>query len=231
MSTTPSTAPSLSLPLTPRQRWFSLAELALGTFLVIGHNVFHIVRNEVPFLFLLFWISLRLRDGGWKVAGLRRPESWKWTVGIALGVAALRVVVGEWIVEPLTTHFLPPQHISSVFSGPAYDVKGALLTLLLVWTFAAFGEELGYRGYLLTRAADVGGRSRFAYWAAMLFVSVLFGFGHYYKGPAGVIDSGVAGLILGTAYLLSRRNLWVCILAHGFIDTFAVILVFFGWAS
>ena len=231
MSTTPSASPSLSLPLTPRQRWFSLAELALGTFLVLGHNVFHIVRNEVPFLFLLFWISLRLRDGGWKVAGLRHPESWKWTVGIALGVAALRVVVGEWIVEPLTTRFLPPQHISSVFSNSAYDVKGALLTLLLIWTFAAFGEELGYRGYLLTRAADVGGRSRFAYWAAMLFVSVLFGFGHYYKGPAGVIDSGVAGLILGTAYLLSRRNLWVCILAHGFIDTFAVILVFFGWAS
>ena len=27
---------------------------------------------------------------------------------------------------------------------------------LLVWTFAAFGEEIGYRGYLLNRAADAG---------------------------------------------------------------------------
>jgi len=62
----------------------------------------------------------------------------------------------------------------------------------------------------------------------MLLVSILFGYGHYYKGTSGVIDSGVAGLILGSAYLLSGRNLWVPILAHGFIDTFGVIAAFFG---
>jgi membrane protease YdiL (CAAX protease family) len=103
--------------------------------------------------------------------------------------------------------------------------------LLLVWTFAAFGEEIGYRGYLLRRAADVGGCSQAAYWSGVLAVSVLFGYGHYYKGPAGIIDSGAAGLILGTAFILSGRNLWVCILAHGFIDTVGVVAVFFGWAS
>jgi membrane protease YdiL (CAAX protease family) len=70
-----------------------------------------------------------------------------------------------------------------------------------------------------------------AYWMAMVAVSVLFGFGHYYKGPAGVIDSTVAGLILGAAYLLSGRNLWTSILAHGFIDTFAVVAVYLGWSS
>jgi membrane protease YdiL (CAAX protease family) len=62
-------------------------------------------------------------------------------------------------------------------------------------------------------------------------VSVLFGYGHYYKGPAGIIESGIAGLILGAAYMLSGRNLWTCILAHGFIDTVAVIALFFGWTS
>jgi membrane protease YdiL (CAAX protease family) len=219
------------MPLTARQRWFSLAEVALGTFLVIGHNVFHVVRNEVPFLFLLFWISLGLRDGGWRVAGLGRPASWKWTIMLAIGVAALRILVGQFVVDPVTSHFFPPQHVSSVFNDLAGNWKSALLSLLLVWTFAAFGEELGYRGYLLTRAADVGGRTGSAYWLAVFFVSVLFGYGHYYKGPAGIIDSGVAGVILGSALLLSRRNLWVCILAHGFIDTFAVVVTFLGWAN
>jgi uncharacterized protein len=217
--------------LTPGQRWFSAAELAFGTFLVIGHNVYHIVPNEVPFLFVLFWFSLKLRDGGWRVAGLRRPDSWKWTIIWALIAAALRISLGELLVNPLTARFLPSQHTSGVVSSAAGNWKAALLSLLIIWTFAAFGEELGYRGYLLTRAADVGGRSRAAYWVGMLFVSVLFGYGHYYKGPAGVIDSGVAGLVLGTAYLLSRRNLWVCILAHGCIDTVAVIAWFMGWAS
>jgi membrane protease YdiL (CAAX protease family) len=103
--------------------------------------------------------------------------------------------------------------------------------LLLVWTFAAFGEEIAYRGYLLTRAADIGSRSVAAYWVGIVLVSILFGYGHYYKGASGVIDSGVAGLILGSAYMFAGRNLWASILAHGFIDTFGVIDAFFGWSN
>jgi membrane protease YdiL (CAAX protease family) len=75
----------------------------------------------------------------------------------------------------------------------------------------------------------VGGRSQTAYSCAVLVISVLFGYGHLYKGPSGMVDSGIAGLILGVAYMLSGRNLWVCILAHGFINTFAIIALFFGW--
>lgn len=50
-------------------------------------------------------------------------------------------------------------------------------------------------------------------------------------GPAGILDSGVAGLILGGAYLLSGRVLWTSILAHGFIDTFGMVALYFGWDS
>jgi uncharacterized protein len=65
----------------------------------------------------------------------------------------------------------------------------------------------------------------------MIPVSVLFGFGHYYKGPSGVLDSTYSGLVLGTAYLLSGRNLWAPILAHGISDTLALFVVFMGWAK
>jgi membrane protease YdiL (CAAX protease family) len=106
-----------------------------------------------------------------------------------------------------------------------------LLGLLIVWTFAAFGEEIAYRGYLLTRAAEIGRQTTAAYWVGIVLISVLFGYGHYYKGPAGILDSGVAGLVLGAAYMLAGRNLWASILAHGFIDTFAVVALFFGWES
>ena len=81
-----------------------------------------------------------------------------------------------------------------------------MVALLLVWALAAFGEEIAYRGYLLTGAADIGRRSAAAYWIGIVLVSILFGYGHYYKGASGVIDSGVAGLILGTAYMLAGRN-------------------------
>jgi hypothetical protein len=60
---------------------------------------------------------------------------------------------------------------------------------------------------------------------------MLFGFAHYYKGPAGVLDSTYCALVLGCAYLFSGRNLWTPILAHGISDTFAVLVLFMGWAN
>jgi len=218
--------------LSPRARLFSLLELLIGGFVVIGHNVVHVLPNEVPVLFVLGWISLRLRDGGWKAAGLTRPRSWWKTVALAIGAAAVLQLGSELVVSPLGHWVWPaPQHVSKIIGSSALDWKHALTALLIIWTFAAFGEELSYRGYLLTRAADTLERSAAAYIIAMLLVAVLFGFGHYYKGPAGVLDSTYSGLVLGCAYLLSGRNLWTAILAHGISDTFAVVVVFMGWAS
>jgi membrane protease YdiL (CAAX protease family) len=217
--------------LSPAQRWLSFAELALGSAIVIGHNVYRVVPNEVPILFALGLISVRLRNGSWTAMGLRWPASWRRTVLIALTAAAVRLLLGALVIDPITAHFWPPQNLPSGADQIAGHVMVALRWLLLIWTFAAFGEEIGYRGYLINRAADVGGRSKAADWVGVLVVSVLFGYGHYYKGPAGIIDSGMAGLILGATYVLSGRNLWACILAHGFIDTFGVVCMFFGWCS
>src|SRR5206468_6322904 len=198
---------------------------------VIGHNVFHIVPNEVIVLSVLGLISIRLRDGSWSAMGIKRSASWRRVLLISLAAAASRILLAQFVIEPVTGFFWPKPVAPALANEITGNVKIALLALLLVWTFAAFGEEIAYRGYLLTRAADVGKRSTTAYWVGILFVSILFGYGHYYKGPSGIIDSGIAGLILGTAYMLGGRNLWACILAHGFIDTFGIIDAFFGWSK
>jgi uncharacterized protein len=143
----------------------------------------------------------------------------------------LRILLGSFVIDPITARFWPAAVAPSGSEEITGHVMVALEWLLLIWTFAAFGEEIGYRGYLINRAADVGGRSKAAYWVGVLVVAVLFGYGHYYKGPSGIVDSGMAGLLLGAAYVLSGRNLWVCILAHGFIDTFGIVAAFFGWSS
>ena len=218
-------------PLSPAQRWISLAELAVGAAIVVGHNVYHVIPNEVPILFVLGLLSAQVRDGSWRAVGLCWPVSWRRTILFALAAAALRILLGALVIDPLTAHFWPPAVAPSGMNEITGHWMVALRWLLLVWTFAAFGEEISYRGYLLRRAADVGGRSRAGYWVGVLVVAVLFGYGHYYKGPAGILDSGMAGLILAAAYVLSEGNLWVCVLAHGFIDTFGVVAVFFGWAS
>jgi membrane protease YdiL (CAAX protease family) len=220
----------MNLAALARARSLSAFEFLLGAGIVIAHNVYHVVPNEVPILFVLGWLSIHWRDGGWKNVGLARPKSWRNTIGLAVAAAALRIALGE-LVELLTRRFWPPIKAPAGSEAIAGDWKQALMWLGLIWTFAAFGEEMSYRGYLLTRAADLGKRTMFAYWMALIPVSILFGYGHYYKGPAGIVDSGLAGLILGVAFLLSGRNLWAAILAHGFIDTFGVIAAFLGWAD
>jgi membrane protease YdiL (CAAX protease family) len=212
-------------------RTVSAFELLAGAAIVIGHNVFKVVPNEVPILFVLGLASVKLRNGGLAAMGFRGPTSWKRTLAIALAAAALRIVLSAVVIDPLTSHFWPPATAPEGSGDISGNPVEALRWLLLVWTFAAFGEEIGYRGYLMTRAADLGRQSTVAWLAALAVSAVLFGYGHYYKGPSGILDSGVAGLILGGAYLLSGRVLWTSILAHGFIDTFGVMALYFGWES
>ena len=212
-------------------RALSAFELLFGAFIVIRHNVFHIVPNEVIVLCMLGLLSVRLRDGGLSAMGFLQPESWRRIVLIALAAAGVRILLGQFVIEPATGFFWPPPSAPQLANEIAGNAKVAGVALLIVWTFAAFGEEIAYRGYLLTRAADIGGKSTTAYWLGIVLVSILFGYGHYYKGPSGIIDSGIAGLILGAAYMVAGRNLWACVLTHGFIDTFGVIDAFFGWSK
>jgi membrane protease YdiL (CAAX protease family) len=143
--------------------------------------------------------------------------------------AALRLLLGSFVVEPLAVHFWPPIKAPSGANELRGNLAALAVYLPVVWIFAAFGEEIGYRGFLLNKLADILRRSRAGDVLAVVGSAVLFGYGHYYKGPAGVVDSGIAGLILGAVYLMSGRNLWACVLAHRFIDTFALTAAYLGF--
>jgi membrane protease YdiL (CAAX protease family) len=211
-------------------RAVSAVEFLVGAFIVIGHNVLRVIPNEVPILVVLGLVSIRVRNGGWSALGFKRPSSWRLIIVVAVAAAALRIILSDFVIE-LASRFWPPPAAPAGAEAIAGNLKAVLWWLLVVWTFAAFGEEIAYRGYLLNRAAEVGKGTTDAFWGGMVLTSVLFGLGHYYKGPSGIIDSGMAGLILGTAYLLTGRNLWTSILAHGLIDTVGIFVAYFGLES
>jgi hypothetical protein len=118
----------------------SALELLLGAAIVIGHNVFRVLPNEVPILFVLGLASARVRNGGLAAIGFRRPASWKRIVAIALAAATLRIVLGAVVIDPLTAHFWPPATAPEGIGDVARNPIEALKWLVLVWTFAAFGE-------------------------------------------------------------------------------------------
>lgn len=210
----------------PRDRLWAAAELLVAGALVVGANILEVVPiSETPWLVALGWLSLRLRGFNWRTLGFRRPDRWGTTVGTALAAAIALQLLSEFVIEPLTGR---PD--LSDFHSLVGNLPASLGMLALVWTIAAFGEEMAYRGYVLNRAAALGHYSSSAYGVAMIVVSLLFGIGHFYQGLAGVIGSTVSGLFFGFLYLKAGRNLWLPILAHGFSDTIGLALIYFGIA-
>jgi len=209
-------------------RLLSAFELALGSFIVVAHNLFQVLPNEVPILLILGVVSIRLREGSWRALGFGRPKSWLRTALTALLVAGL-IVLGQFATEPLATALgFKESGTSSALGVKPGDLGAAVKALAISWTFAAFGEEFVYRRYLLARAYEIGDGTPISQVIGLIYVSSLFGIGHYYAGTAGMIETAFDGLLIGSAYLLSGRNLWVAVLAHGLFDTLAFGLTYMG---
>lgn len=211
-------------------RWISLAEAVLGSVVVLGDNVWHVLPNSVLLLCAMALVSFRLREGHWGAIGLRLREPWLRIVLIAIVAVVAQQALGQFVVDPLTRPYLRYAAGANPMEG-IRGYGGLLRWLGVIWTYAACGEELAYRRYLLNRVADLGGHSRAALLLGLLWSSALFGCAHWYQGPAGVVSAMVSGLVYGAAYLVTGKNLWTSICAHGLSDSFALFATYFGFAG
>ena len=209
-------------------RWLVLVEFAVVVAIYVARQ-HHILKvSATPYLFLLSWISLRLRKVQWKQIGFTRYRTWATTLllGVVCGVGLeLFDLFGK---QPFLTRLLGKPRDLSNFPAVRGNLKFALGIIALIWILAAFGEELVYRGYLMNRVADLGRGTSIAWIVSLFLISALFGFSHYQQGLTGIIEEGSDGLILGLMYLACRRNLAIPIVAHGICDTIDIALLFLG---
>jgi membrane protease YdiL (CAAX protease family) len=123
---------------------------------------------------------------------------------------------------------LPAQRLEA-FAGLQGNLAFYLVLLIpIAWGTAAFGEEIIFRGFILRRLADAFGGGRAAELGALLAQAALFGIGHAYLGPRGVLNAGALGLLAGMCYLINGRNLWPVIVAHGLVDTVGISMLYLG---
>ncbi len=200
------------------------AELALIIALICLLPVLKFVPLFAPFLVIM--ALLWLRGNTWSKLGMASPASWPRTVLLGLSFGIFFWLLHSFAIAPIVEGFVhtrPHLHaFSDVHRHPLY----LLATLIISWTSAGFGEEMIFRGYLLNRFSDLFGNNFGCWTLALLAQSVVFGAAHAYQGPTGLIEIGIYGLLLGLLYLATKRNLWVCTVAHGVNATIAFTLTF-----
>lgn len=142
----------------------------------------------------------------------------------------LAVMVGWTVLQlallmPLAEHLTGQRQDVSQFTEMEGNVPLLLTFLALSWTLAAVGEELAFRGYLLTRITDVIGTSVAARVAAVVAVALLFASIHGEQGVAGMVLVFVDALFYG-AMRYRFRSLWASVVAHGVNNSIGMIAFF-----
>jgi hypothetical protein len=177
-------------------------------------------------------ILLQRQGSGWRKIGLGRPANWSKTVLAGVGAwigAAVLFVVTQMIAAGILTALdkMPSEVDQSRFNAIEGNVPLFVLMLVLAWTTIAFGEELFYRAFLLTRLID---HIHIGKWLAIMIGGVVFGVVHYAEGPVGILSNGAFGVLFGWIFVKSGRNLWITIIGHDLLNTLRFVLLLFGAA-
>jgi membrane protease YdiL (CAAX protease family) len=174
---------------------------------------------------VLIVIASRRGETSLAQMGLVSPDNWLLTVLLGLVIGSGLGLLSLMLIGPLIETFTKQPHDVKVVEGVRGNGKALLSWIVLVWGVAAFGEELIYRGFLMSQIAKLLGTGSLALVLNVLITSIIFGLSHAYQGRSGPWSTGIMGACLGILYVLSGFNLWLPILVHGMIDTVELIVI------
>jgi membrane protease YdiL (CAAX protease family) len=129
------------------------------------------------------------------------------------------------LIKPALEHLIGRREDMSQYAGLQGDLPYLLGLLALAWTLAAFGEELAYRGFLLTRLREVLSAGTVGTVLASVVSAVLFGWLHSEYGWVGVAQVTLDALFF-TVLRFRYRTVWAGVLAHGVVNTLGIVAVF-----
>jgi len=208
---------------------FGITGTLLGTDTLLGGTI---VTLGYIMCIMVATAILKIRGSSWREIGLESPGSWKRTVLLGIGVLLALLVMNialQVIALNLPGVEVPPID-QSRFNPLEGNLAFFLLMVLLAWTTIAFGEEMFYRAFLISKLQEVAPASKLGTFIVLFASSLIFGLVHLVEGPLGIINTFMMGLILGAGYLRSGRNLWITIIAHGLANSIRFVFIFLGVA-
>ena len=165
-------------------------------------------------------VLMAIRNESWRGVGLHAGGSARFVLTRAAEFSILTLVTGFVVFGIATALGYPPSQ-SAVLAQQPETISGFLLDLVFgVWIGAAIGEELFFRGMLLSKFSTLFGDSRLALVLAVLAQAIWFGVGHASQGVSGMIMTGAIGAVVGAYFVTrGRRTLIPLMIGHGFVDS------------
>ena len=138
--------------------------------------------------------------------------TWFW-LGVGLTLAALGILLGQAVLVTRSPEKLGELRDQFADLEPLlpHDRQEVSWWRALSVT-AGICEEVIYRGFLIAVLA-----AAMSTWAAVLLAAFIFGLGHAYQGPKGILKTGLVGLVLGWFFVLTG-SLWAPMLVHVVMD-------------
>jgi membrane protease YdiL (CAAX protease family) len=171
------------------------------------------------------------RDADWRDSLALRPlpfgRAARWSLFGFLGIYAANLALTlTYVAARGDVQALAARRLN--WLGALAEVPLELIAPLVL--FIGLWEETVFRGFLLgrLRAAipappDPASRRRRDGFAAAL-TALCFGLGHGYQGLLGVLQTTLAGAVLG-GLVLWKKSLWPAIGAHLLIDLFGLLAI------
>jgi membrane protease YdiL (CAAX protease family) len=141
----------------------------------------------------------------------------RWT-DVPLGIVAL---IGGWIGAVICVYmlYLPLQAVdpaavqNAAELFPQAKAWWGYVAIAAASTAVGFGEEVFFRGYLISLWERLSGSKA----QSVIVTSLLFGIVHVYQGVYGVASATGIGLVYGLMFVRLRR-LWPLAFAHALTD-------------
>jgi len=212
------------------QRFKMTLEMAIVAICLIVIILLPMIGVAIAFVVMTTFILLsQERLSKIKELGFKKPSNlWKTiltTISLALLIQLSFLIIFDPLIESVTSSQLD-------LSGVEH-VKGNLTNFFIMlgvgWIIGGFLEEILFRGFLLNRISNIFKSRALGDVIAILMTCGSFGYSHLYQGLSGMISTGLISAIIAFIYIFSNRNIWYAILTHGFINTFAFIIIYFDY--
>lgn len=186
-----------------------------------GNTLFKTISTVGVATALLYY-----RKQSWRDIGLTKPDKYLKMLGFVaitlIGTVASIMLFEIFIRDLFTSSAEATSGSGTRFSEMKGNIPYFFSIIFFVW-IESFLEELQDRGFSLNRFESLFSKVPLSTILAVLFQAAIFGFRHSYDLSPRSITAGLIGLVFGTVYVLTGRNLWPLIIAHIILNTMSMI--------